>query len=74
MKKRTPTPPAPAAPPLPLKSTSTQGWCEAAMAWEVCASLHKAYTKGRDPFYTTRQADLVKRAAEMRERARKAAA
>jgi hypothetical protein len=37
-----------------------QGWKEAAIAWSVCASLHRKYCKGRDPFYKTRQADFVR--------------
>ena len=33
---------------------------EATIAWACCASLHREYAKGKDPFYTTRQADFVK--------------
>jgi hypothetical protein len=42
------------------------GWKEAAIAWEVCASIHKAYCKKRDPFYTTRQGDFTRHAAAAR--------
>lgn len=38
----------------------TEGYKEAAIAWAVCASIHREYAKGRDPFYKTRQADYVK--------------
>jgi hypothetical protein len=37
-----------------------KGWKEAVIAWSVCASIHRNYAKGRDPFYTTRQSDFVK--------------
>lgn len=36
------------------------GYKEAAIAWAVCASIHREYAKGRDPLYTTRQADYMK--------------
>lgn len=39
---------------------SDEGWKEAAIAWSVCASLHREYCKGKDPFYTTRQSDFKK--------------
>jgi hypothetical protein len=44
----------------------TDGWKEAAIAWEVCASIHREYAKGKDPFYSTRQADFVRHAEEAR--------
>lgn len=37
-----------------------EGWKEATIAWEVCASIHREYAKKKDPFFTTRQADFVK--------------
>lgn len=43
-------------------------WLEAAVAWEVCASLHREFAKGKDPFFNTRQADYVKHAADCRAR------
>lgn len=46
---------------------SNNGWLEAAIAWEVCASLHRQYCKGKDALFTTRQADFVKHAADARE-------
>jgi hypothetical protein len=44
-----------------------KGWKEAVIAWSVCASIHRNYAKGRDPFYTTRQSDFVKAEAAARE-------
>ena len=48
--------PAQSAPSVP------DGWKEAAIAWEVCASIHREYGKGKDPFFSTRQGDFVKHA------------
>lgn len=42
------------------------GWLEAAVAWEVCGSLHQAYCKGKDPFFKMRQDDFAERAADAR--------
>jgi hypothetical protein len=36
------------------------GWKEAAIAWSVCASIHREYAKGKDPLFKTRQADFTK--------------
>lgn len=47
---------------------SNNGWLEAAIAWEVCASLHRQYCKGKDDLFTTRQSDFVKHAENARER------
>lgn len=41
-------------------SVEADGWKEAAIAWSVCASIHRKYEKGRDALFTTRQADFVK--------------
>ena len=46
--------------------TTNTGWKEAAIAWEVCASIHRQYCKGKDPLFTTRQDDFVKHAADAR--------
>jgi len=46
-----------------------QGMKEATIAWTVCASIHREYAKGRDPFFTTRQADFVKAENDARARA-----
>ena len=48
---------------------SDNGWLEAAIAWEVCASLHRQYCKGKDALLTTRQSDFVKHAENARGRA-----
>ena len=48
---------------------SDNGWLEAAIAWEVCASLHRQYCKGKDALFTTRQSDFVKHAENARVRA-----
>ena len=45
---------------------SDNGWLEAAIAWEVCASLHRQYCKGKDVLFTTRQSDFVKHAENAR--------
>lgn len=52
-----------------LQSQDREGWKEAAIAWEVCASLHRDYAKGRDPLFKTRQSDFVKHAEASREKA-----
>jgi len=52
-----------------LQSQDREGWKEATIAWEVCASLHREYCKGKDPFYKTRQADFVKHTEASREKA-----
>ena len=52
--------PAQPAPSVP------DGWKEAAIAWEVCTSIHREYGKGKDPFFNTRQGDFVKHANDAR--------
>lgn len=47
--------------------TAYEGWKEAAIAWAVCASIHREYAKGRDPFFKTRAADFEKHLAAARE-------
>ena len=42
---------------------------EAAIAWEVCASIHQKYAKGKDALFTTRQADFIKHADDARMKA-----
>ena len=49
----------------PAPSVS-DGWKEAAIAWEVCGSLHREYAKGKDPFFKKRQEDFVKHANDAR--------
>lgn len=50
-------------------STSTNGWLEAAVAWEVCASIHSTYAKGKDALFTTQHGDFVKHAEDARKKA-----
>lgn len=53
--------------PEPIQSGAVpEGWKEAAIAWEVCASIHREYAKKKDPFFTTRQADFIKHAEAAR--------
>jgi hypothetical protein len=47
-----------------VKEYESEGWLEAAIAWNVCASIHSKYAKGKDAFFTTRQADFVRHAEE----------
>lgn len=49
-----------------LIATAQRERQERAVAWEVCASMHRDYCKKVDPFYTTRQADFTRHAAEAR--------
>ena len=42
---------------------------EAAIAWEVCASIHETFAKGKDALYTTRHGDFVKHADDSRSKA-----
>lgn len=49
-----------------LEDAAKAGWKEAAIAWEVCASIHRTYGSGRDPLYSTRQGDFVSHAANAR--------
>lgn len=41
---------------------------DATVAWTVCASIHREYCKGRDPFFTTRQQDFTHHENEAREK------
>jgi len=58
----------PAAPDVVVRP-GMEGWKEAAIAWEVCASIHREYAKKKDPFFTTRQSDFVKHAETTRAKA-----
>jgi hypothetical protein len=46
-----------------------RAWLEAAVAWEVCASIHESFAKGKDALYSTRHADFVRHAEEARSKA-----
>lgn len=50
------------------RATSDTPWLGAAVAWEVCASIHAQYAKGKDPFFKTTQGDYQKHAIECRTR------
>jgi len=43
-----------------MDEQALEGWKEAAIAWRVCASIHREYAKGKDPLFKTRQADFVR--------------
>jgi hypothetical protein len=45
------------------------GWLEATIAWEVCASIHEKFAKGKDALYKKRHADFVKHLDECRAKA-----
>lgn len=47
-----------------------RGWLEAAVAWEVCASIHQKWAKGKDALFTTRHTDFVKHADDARAKAK----
>ena len=51
--------------PVPAQSVP-EGWKEAAIAWEVCASIHREWARGKDAFFNTRQADFVNHADKAR--------
>ena len=48
-------------------------WLEAAIAWEVCASIHRRWAKGKDAFYSIRQSDFQKHAEDARAQAEEGA-
>lgn len=52
------------APPAAL--AVQKGWKEAAIAWEVCASIHRKYGKGKDALFSTRQKDFMAGAEKAR--------
>lgn len=46
-----------------------EGWQEAVLAWEICASSHREFAKGKpDPFWSTRQKDFKKHQANAQEK------
>jgi hypothetical protein len=48
------------------RSMLLEGWKEAAIGWNVCASIHRAYARGKDPMFKTRQADFGRHAEAAR--------
>lgn len=51
-----------------LQKLKLAGWKEAAIAWEVCASIHEKFAKSKDPLYSTRHADFERHAEDARRR------
>jgi hypothetical protein len=51
------------------RSANANGWLEAAIAWEVCASIHESFAKGKDALYKTRHGDFVEHADDARRKA-----
>ena len=51
---------------MALRNNEQDGWKEAAIAWEVCASIHEKWAKGKDALYSTRHADFEKHADDAR--------
>jgi hypothetical protein len=41
------------------ETNEAEGWKEAAIAWELCAAIHREFAKGKDPLFTTKQADYL---------------
>lgn len=48
------------------KKEEAAGWKEAAIAWNVCASVHSQWGKGKDALFTKRQEDYVRHYEEAR--------
>ena len=51
---------------MELRNNEQDGWKEAAIAWEVCSSIHNEWAKGKDALYSTRHKDFVKHADDAR--------
>ena len=51
---------------ISLSKSEQDGWKEAAIAWEVCTSIHENWAKGKDTLYSTRHADFEKHADDAR--------
>ena len=51
---------------MKLRESEQEGWKEAAIAWEVCASIHETWAKKKDALYSTRHADFEKHAERAR--------
>jgi len=51
---------------ISLSKSEQDGWKEAAIAWEVCTSIHEKWAKGKDTLYSTRHADFEKHADDAR--------
>ena len=53
---------------MALRNNEQDGWKEAAIAWEVCSSIHNKWAKGKDALYSTRHEDFVKHADDARKK------
>jgi len=53
---------------MKLRKSEQEGWKEAAIAWEVCASIHETWAKGKDALFTTRHGDFERHAEDARQR------
>ena len=51
---------------MKLRESEQSGWKEAAIAWEVCGSIHEAFAKKKDPLYSTRHSDFERHAEDAR--------
>jgi len=49
-----------------LRESEQTGWKEAAIAWEVCGSIHEAFAKKKDALYSTRHLDFERHAEDAR--------
>lgn len=53
---------------MALRESEQRGWKEAAIAWEVCRSIHERFAKKKDALYSTRHADFEKHANDARQK------
>ena len=53
---------------MEVRRSEQEGWKEAAIAWEVCASIHETWAKKKDALYSTRHADFEKHAEYARQK------
>jgi len=51
---------------MKLRESEQSGWKEAAIAWEVCGSIHEAFAKKKDALYSTRHSDFERHAEDAR--------
>lgn len=51
---------------MKLRESEQSGWKEAAIAWEVCGSIHEAFAKKKDALYSTRHSDFKRHAEDAR--------
>ncbi len=51
---------------MKLRESEQSGWKEAAIAWEVCGSIHEAFAKKKDAMYSTRHSDFERHAEDAR--------